>query len=268
MSDVVAPAPLAAICFDALGTLFDVEPLLDEIDQTIAPGAGDAWVERLVPWTWLLTAADRYQPLDEIARNALIAAAADQGIRLDGATVEDLVSRLTRLPLNEGAGIALRDLSPAQLAVLSNSSEAGLHALVANANVAQSFQHLLCSDQVGRYKPAPQVYALVSVSVGVSSDRVLMVSSHDWDVAGAHMAGMRTAWVSWGRPQTPVLGVTADIVVNSLESLADVLAQRGLIDFEPGGTTIPGRPMPPGSEYTGHDKIGADSFPASDPPAY
>jgi len=28
----VAPAPLAGICFDALGTLFDLEPLLDEID--------------------------------------------------------------------------------------------------------------------------------------------------------------------------------------------------------------------------------------------
>lgn len=268
MADVVAQAPLAGVCFDALGTLFDVEPLLEEIDQVVAPGAGDAFLERLLPWTWLLTAADRYRPLDDVARSALQAAAADQRIRLDAATVDDLVSRLQRLPLADGAGEALRELRPAQLAALSNSTEEGLKALVSNAGVAQCFLHLLSADQVQRYKPAPQVYALISVAFGVSSDRVLLVSAHDWDVAGAHMAGMRTAWVSWGRPETPVAGVSADIVVSSLEALPDVLAQRGLIDFEPSGATIPGRPMPPGAEYTGQDKISADSFPASDPPAY
>jgi len=264
----VAPAPLAGICFDALGTLFDVEPMLDEIDERLVPGAADSFLSRFIPWTWLATAAERYQPLEEIARSALRATAAEQAVRVDEATISELVSRLQRLPLAEGGEDALRELAPAQLAVLSNSTRAGLRALVDNAGAAQQLVHLLSADQVGRYKPAPQVYALTSIAFGVSSDRVLMVSAHDWDIAGARLAGMRTAWISYGRQQGPALGIAPDIVVESLSRLPDVLAQHGLIDFEPSGTTIPGRPLPAGSIYSGQDKVSADSFPASDPPAY
>lgn len=238
------PAPLAGICFDALGTLFDLDPLLEEIDQLVGFGAGVDFEARLMPWMWLLTAADRYQPVTDLARSALAAAAAEHRARLDDATLDSLVSRLDRLPMFQGAADALRELRPARLAVLANSCEATATALVENAGVADCVRHLLCSDQVGRYKPAPQVYALSSVAFGVSSDRVLLVSAHDWDVAGAHMAGMRTAWVANGRRETPVAGIAADIVVPSLSALPDALAQHGLIDFEPSGTTIPGRRLP------------------------
>jgi len=53
--------------------------------------------------------------------------------------------------------------------------------------------------------------------------------------------------------------------VDSVAHLADALADRGLIDFEPGGSTVPGQPLPPGSDYFGQDKVVADTFPASDP---
>lgn len=264
----VSPAPLAGICFDALGTLFDVDRLLDDLDDRIGPAAGSAFAERLVSWSWLVTAADRYRPFGDLAESALQATAAEFGARLDNGSTAELLSRLHRLPLARGAAGALRDLQPAQLAVLSNAPVESIKALVHNAGVAQCVPHLLSADSVGRFEPAPQVYALASMAFGVSSDRVLLVSAHDWDIAGAHMAGLRTAWVSMGRAESAVAGIRADIVVPSLETLPDALAQRGLIDFEPSGTTIPGHPVPPGSDDTGQDKISADSSPASDPPGY
>jgi 2-haloacid dehalogenase len=268
MHPPVSTAPLASICFDAFGTVFDLAPLLDEIDATIGPGGSEAFTARLVPWTWHATAADRYRPLPQIALAALRGAAREHGVRVDRTTEQRLVSRLQQLPPVPGAREVLRTLQPAQLALLSNGTAEGVTALATNAGVADCFLHLLSADQVRRFKPAPQVYALVPVAFGVSSDRVLMVSSNEWDVAGAHEAGLRTAWVSMGRRETRVLDVGADVVVDSLAALPDALADRGLIDFEPAGATIPGHPLPPGSAYTGHDKVSADSFPASDPPAY
>jgi len=262
------PPTLAGICFDAYGSLFDLTPLLREIDETLGDGAGSAFQQRLVTWTWHATASQRWRPLDEIARHALAACAVERSTRLTSEEARTLVSRLARLPLADGALEAVRALAPAQLAVLSNGSREGVTALVHNAGIAQQVAHLLGADEVQRFKPAPQVYALPSVAFGVSSDRVLLVSANDWDVAGAAMAGLRTAWISGGRPQARVLGVGADVVVESLRELPDALADRGLIDFEPGGTTIPGRPHPPGTEYAGQDKVVADTFPASDPPAY
>jgi 2-haloacid dehalogenase len=268
MSIPVSAAALAGICFDAFGTLFDLRPLIDEIDAKAGPGAGSSFVHCMVSWTWHATAAEQYPQLDEIALTALAAATRERGVRLENGDAHQLVSRLLQLPLADGAAETLRILQPAQLALLSNGSQDALKALVHNAGVAQLFRHLLSTDQVRRFKPAPQVYALAPVAFGVSSDRVLMVSANDWDVAGAGMAGLRTAWVSRGRPQTFVLGVQPDIVVESLADLPDILADRGLLDFEPSGATVPGRPLPPGSDYWGQDKISADSFPASDPPAW
>jgi 2-haloacid dehalogenase len=260
--------PLAGICFDAFGSLFDLAPLRRELDEVIGDGAGDAFQQRLVAWTWHSTASERWRPFDEIARHAMRACAEERNASLFDADAARLAARLMQLPLLDGAPDAVRALQPAQLAVLSNGSRAALTALVANAGVAQQFVHLLAADQVQRYKPAPQVYALPSMAFGVSSDRVLLVSANDWDVAGAAMAGLRTAWVSLGRPHVRMFGVAADVVVETLADLPDALADRGLIDFEPGGTTIPGRPLPAGSDYWGQDKVVADTFPASDPPAY
>jgi 2-haloacid dehalogenase len=268
MSIVPSPTALAGICFDAYGSLFDFAPLHADIEQALGEGAGEAFVQRLGTWTWHITAGERWLPFTEIAHRALEACAVEHGVALDADTVQTLVSRLLQLPLRDGAAETIRTLAPAQLAVLSNGSRDGLAALLHNAGVAQQFLHLLGTEQVQRYKPAPQVYALASVAFGVSSDRVLHVSASDWDVAGAAMAGLRTAWLSYGRPQTRVLGVGADMVVETIADLPDALADRGLIGFEPGGTTIPGQPLPPGSDYFGQDKVVADTFPASDPPAY
>jgi 2-haloacid dehalogenase len=263
-----SPPALAGICFDAHGSLFDLSPLRREIDAVIGDGASAAFSQRLVTWTWHATASERWRPLDEIARHALQACAAERSLSLPDDEAARLASRMMQLPLLAGAGEAVRALQPAQLAVLSNGSRDGLAALVANAGVAQQFVHLLSADQVQRYKPAPQVYALPSMAFGVSSDRVLLVSANDWDVAGAAMAGLRTAWVSLGRPLAPMFGIDADVVVETLAELPDALADRGLIDFEPNGATIPGQPLPAGSDYWGQDKVVADSFPSSDPPAY
>ncbi len=268
MSIPVSSAALAGICFDAFGTLFDLQPLIAEIDGQAGPGAGHSFVHCMVSWTWHATAAEQYPPLDEIALTALAAATRERGVKLENGSAKELVSRLLQLPLVHGAAQTLHRVEAAQLALLSNGSQEALKALVHHAGVAQLFRHLLSSDQVRRFKPAPQVYALAPVAFGVSSDRVLMVSANDWDVAGAGMAGLRTAFVSRGRPQTFVLGVQPDIVIESLADLPDTLADHGLLDFEPSGATVPGHPLPPGSDYWGQDKVSADSFPASDPPAW
>jgi 2-haloacid dehalogenase len=268
MAASTPPPALAGICFDAFGSLFDPAPLLDELDGLLGAGSGESFQRRLVAATWHVTASERWMPFDEVARHAMRSCALERGRSLRDDDAARLASRLMQLPLAPGAAEAVHALAPAQLAVLSNGSREGLAALVHNAGVAQQFVHLLGADQVQRYKPAPQVYALPSMAFGVSSDRVLLVSANEWDVTGAALAGLRTCWVSHGRRPTAMLGVHADCVVNSLAALPDLLAEQGFIDFDPGGATIPGHPMPPGSAYFGQDKVSADSFPASDPPAY
>src|SRR3954447_22324619 len=193
-----------AIAFDAFGTLFDLEHLRGPLGDE----AFERFVSRLVPWTWHVTAAGVWSPLPEIAARA--------GGR-------EAAGRLTELPPFPDVRPGLDALAGRHLAILSNGTRDGAAALVDNAGIADSFEHLLTADQVERYKPAPELYALAPRAFRTRADRVLMVSSNEWDVAGASQAGLLTAWLGRGRRPWWVLGAEPDLVLGSLTELAAAL---------------------------------------------
>jgi len=200
------------IAFDAFGTLFDLEALREPAGDELY----DAFYTRLQPWTWLATAGDTYLPLPELAELAFQSAGEELGVEVDAA---ELAGELTRLPLFPEVKEALEALHGHCLGVLSNGTADGLEELLANAGIRDRFEHVLAADSVARYKPAPEVYALAPRAFGVHADEVTLVSGNSWDAAGAKLAGLRSVWVSRGKPQASVLGLTADEVVEDLKAL-------------------------------------------------
>jgi 2-haloalkanoic acid dehalogenase type II len=182
---------LDGIAFDAFGTLFDLGDLRDDFASTV------------VPWTWHVTAARRFRPLPEIAASAGIDA-----------------ERLTSLPAYPDVREGLDALPDVPLAVLSNGTRDGIAALVQGADIEARFHHLLAAETVEAYKPAPVVYELAANAFGAQTARVLLVSSNEWDVAGAKQVGMRTAWLARGREPRWLLGAEADVVADDLPALA------------------------------------------------
>jgi 2-haloacid dehalogenase len=218
--------PVDAIAFDAFGTLFDLEGLRpglrsdfgDQGDEAL-----DGFVARLVPWMWHSSASGQFQHLPEVAAAAFTAAAGAAGIMLDDGEAEEFAARLRSLPAFPDVGEGLRALTRWPLAVLSNGTLDGVDALVTAAGLRQRFAYLLAADQAGRYKPSPDLYGLAPRAFRTRKDRVLLVSSNEWDVAGAGQFGMRTAWLARGRAPSWVLGIEPDYVVDSLPDLAIVL---------------------------------------------
>jgi 2-haloacid dehalogenase len=200
------------IAFDAFGTLFDLEALREPAGDDLY----EAFYARLQPWTWLATAAGAYRPFPELAEQAFTAAAAEIGADVDA---EQLAGRLTALPLFGEVEAVLAALEGERLAVLSNGTADGLEQLLTRAGIRDRFEHVLAADSVRRYKPAPEVYALGPRAFGVAAGDVTLVSGNSWDAAGAKLAGLRSVWVSRGKPRTPVLGVTPDEVVEDLSGL-------------------------------------------------
>ncbi len=180
----------------------------------------DGFAARLVPYTWHLTASESYRPLPEVARSALLAAAREAGATLDEASARDLAAGLTELPAFPDVAPMLDGLAGTPLAVLSNGTGEGLKALVGAAGLGERFDHLLAADHVGRFKPAPDVYALATRAFGTESNGdVLLVSAHEWDVAGARAAGLQTAPVAREGAPTGFLDHEPDIVADTLEAL-------------------------------------------------
>jgi 2-haloacid dehalogenase len=197
-----------AIAFDAFGTLFDLEALRGSLGDEVF----ERFAARLVPWTWHVTAAGSFRPLPEIAIAAAEAAGAEDP--------EAIATALQRLPPFPDVIAGLDSLAAQPLAILSNGTSEGLQELVSRAGIEGRFAHLLAADDVERYKPAPDLYALVPDAFGLAADRVLLVSSNEWDVAGAAQAGLATAWLGRGRDPSWVLGIEADRVIETIADLA------------------------------------------------
>jgi 2-haloacid dehalogenase len=200
------------IALDAFGTLFDLEALRQHTGDELY----DAFYARFQPWTWLATAAGLYVPLPELAKQAFESAVLETGVDADAG---QLAQKLTDLPLFPEVERALESLGSERLAVLSNGTADGLEKLLSNAGIRDRFEHVLAADSVARFKPAPEVYALAPRAFEVDPGDVTLVSANAWDAAGAKLAGLRSVWVSRGKPRAPVLGVTPDEVVEDLSGL-------------------------------------------------
>lgn len=218
---------LAGIAFDAFGTLFDLAGLSPRIVRRVGERGGavfEGFAARLVPYTWHLTASDSYRPLPEVAQEALLAAAREAGATLDEAGARDLAGGLTELSTHPDVAPMLEGLAGTPLAVLSNGTGDGVEALVRAAGLRERFDHLLAADELARFKPAPEVYALATTAFGAKSNGdVLLVTAHEWDVAGAQAAGLRTALVAREGAPTGFLGHEPDIEVDTLAALPEAV---------------------------------------------
>jgi 2-haloacid dehalogenase len=168
---------LGGIAFDAFGTLFDLSALRTRTRQA-AGHEGDelfaAFKDRMIPWTWHMTASGDYRPFPELAAVAVQAAAYEAGLRLELSRAEWVVEGLKELPAFDDVRPGLDQLKQAgiPLAVLSNGTAEGVDALIEHNGLQGVFAHALVADSVKRFKPAREVYALAVDAFGVPADRV------------------------------------------------------------------------------------------------
>ena len=184
-----------AVVFDALGTLFQLRPLEDRLEELGAPeGALDAWYERLLHSAAAVTLAGEFVPFAELARTTLGTVAARLGVELDP---DEVLPLLELLPPYPDARPAVERLDEAGLAwaVLTNGGAAATKALLEAAGLADRAWHVVSVEEVRAYKPHPAPYHRVVELVELPADRVTLVAAHGWDVLGARAAGLRAVWV-------------------------------------------------------------------------
>lgn len=191
--------------FDAYGTVFDVDGAARQAAaEPGAAGWADRWPALSADWrrkqleyTWLRSLQHRHADFRGITGQALDWALARHGLT-DPALHGRLMALYDRLPPFPEVPEALGRLAGAgwRLAILSNGTPAMLESAVGAAGLAGRFAAVLSVEEVGIFKPAPEVYALVEARLGVAPGATVFVSSNGWDAWGAAAYGMRAVWVN------------------------------------------------------------------------
>ncbi len=190
---------IKAYIFDAFGTLFNLdEGLLRHIKH---PAVSDILAyarTKQLSYTWLHSLMQTYRPFSEITRIALT----DACKKYDAPT--ELVEQLAPLYFEP---TTFEDVLPTleilrkssfTTGILSNGTHAMLQSGIQKNGLGEYLDGVYSVDDIGVYKPTPDVYAMVTKSLNLQANEVLFSSSNQWDVAGAAQFGFQVAWVNRG----------------------------------------------------------------------
>jgi 2-haloacid dehalogenase len=222
------PREISALVFDAYGTLFDVHSVT-RLAESLFPGKGGAlsaaWRVKQLEYTWLRTLMGKYEDFSRVTAAALDWSLESLGLEAGEPDRARLLDEYRRLEMFPEVHAALETLAARRaLAILSNGHPEMLDAVVDHNGLRPLFRGgVLSVHPVRRFKPSPQVYALVEEQLGVPRTMMGFVSSNGWDAAGAKTFGFRVFWVNRGAAPVERLGVRPDETVSSLAGLVEML---------------------------------------------
>jgi putative hydrolase of the HAD superfamily len=87
----------------------------------------------------------------------------------------------------------------ARMAIVSNGSSGSQMAKIEATGIAEYFDGIIISGDLGFAKPDPRIFRLAAETVGATlSECVFVGDNPERDVAGAGLLGMRTIWLAHG----------------------------------------------------------------------
>jgi HAD superfamily hydrolase (TIGR01509 family) len=213
-----------AVVFDLDGVIVDSEHLWDEVREKLAHERGGRWHERAQADMMGMSAPEWSRYMHEVV------GLAESPAEIDQLVVEGMLERYAeRLPLIDGATDAvLRVAGSFRLALASSSNRRVIDAVLDAAGLASSFEVTVSSEEVGRGKPAPDVFLEAARRLELPPARCAAVEDSGNGIRAAHAAGMRVVAIPNRRYPPPEDAVVlADLVLPAIGELdATALEQR------------------------------------------
>jgi 2-haloacid dehalogenase len=212
-----------AVVFDAF-PIFDPRPVA-RLAEEFFPGVGtafiNAWRTRQFEYQWLRALSGQYVDFMQTTEDSLGFAARQTGVELTPQARTRLLGAYGNLTIWPDVAAALRALhdAGARLGMLSNMTKGMLETGLAQAGLGGLFEHVLSTDQLKTYKPAPAAYQMAIDAFALSRAEILFVPFAGWDVAGGKWFGYPTFWVNRLGSPAEGLGVTPDAVGPDLNAL-------------------------------------------------
>jgi HAD superfamily hydrolase (TIGR01509 family) len=220
-----ATSEIEAVVFDLDGVLVDSEEIWDEARRTLALERGRAWPGSAQREMMGMSSGEWSRYMHEL-------------IGLEESPDEistEVVRRLEQiyrrhLPLLEGAVEAVARMSERfRLGLASSSNRPIIELVLELAGIAGQFEVTVSSEEVGRGKPAPDVYLEALRRLAVVPERAAAIEDSTNGILSASAAGMRVVAIpSPAFPPRPDALAAADIVLVSLAELTPDAVLRTL----------------------------------------
>ena len=190
---------IKAIIFDAYGTLFDVNSAAEKCKDKIGDkweGFANYWRTTQLEYTWLRSLMKRHKDFWQVTEDSLDKSM--KAFNIDPSMQNELLNLYKVLSPFKEVPEVLKTLKEKnfKLAILSNGTPALLKELVKSNNLDNVFDDLFSIEQVGIYKPDPEVYDIPINKYNIEKNEVAFLSANTWDVSGGGNYGYQSIWVN------------------------------------------------------------------------
>ncbi len=221
------PSAIRACVFDAYGTLFDVHSAVRRFAAQIGPDAADfsqLWRTKQLEYSWVRSLARRHVDFRQVTIEALEFSMRYFSInnkKLGG----DLIAVYRELEVYPEVIPGLQQLrtSGVRLAILSNGTPDWLESAVRSAGIAELFDFVWSVEDVGIFKPDPQVYRIATRGFGLAAADMAFVSSNPWDAAAAATNGFRSVRVNRSKAPEEYVSLATVGQIPGIDALAGYL---------------------------------------------
>lgn len=216
------------VCFDVNETLSDMSPLEDRFREIgVTNEVAKLRFATLLRDGFALAASGDNGSFAAIGAEVLRGLL--QGLQVSqplDAAIEHVMNGMTSLSAHPDVPEGIGALASAgfRLLTLSNGSAQVADRLLSEAGIRNRFELLLSVEDAPVWKPARASYEYACAAVGADPSGVLLVAVHPWDIHGAALAGLRTAWVNRTGGNYPGYFEAPEFTVASLTELPATLA--------------------------------------------
>jgi 2-haloacid dehalogenase len=236
MSDLTAqtlvsgssPLPVPdVLLFDVYETLSDLSPVGGRFVDVGAPAhLARTWLAMLLLDGMALTAARAQAHFSQLAggtlRTSLTGLALNRPV---DEAIAHILGGFDELGVHGDVPTgmsALEALGP-RLVTLSNAEVSVAERLFGRTGLAGHFERHLSTEDAGIWKPAPAAYSYAAGRCRSRPAAMMLVAVHPWDINGAHLAGLRTAWINRTGATYPSYFNAPTLEAGSLTHLAHLL---------------------------------------------
>ncbi|WP_218221028.1 haloacid dehalogenase type II [Nesterenkonia sp. Act20] len=185
-----------AVVFDVLETLLDLDPIGSRLQEVGQPASTlGPFFMRFQRDAMALSLAGDNADFTRTARQAL---RTETKQAMSDTEIDYVLEGFSAMPAFPDAAPALKKLSEAGVTVgcLTVGDPENTRSFLQGAGLDSYVDHVVTSDAVGVWKPAPDVYHYTAETLGCAMDHLALVAVHAWDCHGAMKAGALAGWCS------------------------------------------------------------------------
>jgi len=221
--------PRDTILFDINETVLDLASLRPKFEAVFGnAGVTATWFAMLLHTSTVCALTGVKTGFAELAGTMLDTIAARCDVTISDDQRSEILGAFASLTPHPDVVPALHRLRATgyRTVAFTNSSLKLVTSQIANAGLADHYDHIVSVEETGSFKPDAEVYQFVAERLKQPMGELRLVATHDWDTHGAIVAGLLAAYIDRsGAPYHPLYR-RPDVFATTMGDVAKTSGRR------------------------------------------